>query len=467
MLSVDLHAADRVGIHASSVYPLGVSDRPAARSPERTWTRAVRLVLTSWRRCMLGSRWQEEPTPRVDSGSDDPARRPRSHHRGPAGDVPHHAHGAALRRSRVPSEPQGAPRSSFPPGHEACQVGTAWVMRKGVDVWVPYYRDMAVVPGRRDDPVRRVPGGVRQGRRSLLAAAGRCRRTGDSRRLGHHQRLLPHRHPDPPRGRDRLRDQVPAARTPWSACWFGDGATSEGDWHEGLNFAGIHQLPVVLVCENNRYAISVPLSKQMAVEDVADRAPGVRVRRRGRSTGTTSWRATRPSQRARRAGPGAAAAHADRVQDLPVPPPHLRRRRPDLPHAARRSRRPSQQRPARSCSGSTCRSRASSTTTRPERASAPEVKAEVDAGRSTAGLGRRPTRDARPVRRVAARPLRRRGLGAAAMTEKNVVQTDPRHAAGRDAGRRPRHRAGRGRRRPGRRVPRHRRASWTSSARTG
>ena len=41
-------------------------------------------------------------------------------------------------------------------------------------------------------------------------------------------------------------------------CWFGEGATSEGDWHEGLNFAGIHKLPVIFVCENNEYAISVP-----------------------------------------------------------------------------------------------------------------------------------------------------------------------------------------------------------------
>jgi 2-oxoisovalerate dehydrogenase E1 component alpha subunit len=55
-------------------------------------------------------------------------------------------------------------------------------------------------------------------------------------------------------------------------CWFGDGATSEGDWHEGLNFSGIHKLPLVWYCENNKYAISVPLSKQMAVKDVAMRA---------------------------------------------------------------------------------------------------------------------------------------------------------------------------------------------------
>jgi 2-oxoisovalerate dehydrogenase E1 component alpha subunit len=56
-------------------------------------------------------------------------------------------------------------------------------------------------------------------------------------------------------------------------CWFGDGATSEGDWHEGLNFAGIHKLPVIFVCENNHYAISVAQTKQMAIENVADRAP--------------------------------------------------------------------------------------------------------------------------------------------------------------------------------------------------
>jgi 2-oxoisovalerate dehydrogenase E1 component alpha subunit len=55
---------------------------------------------------------------------------------------------------------------------------------------------------------------------------------------------------------------------------FGDGATSTGDWHEGLNFAGIHQLPVVFFCQNNLYAISVPQAKQMAVQDVAIRAAG-------------------------------------------------------------------------------------------------------------------------------------------------------------------------------------------------
>jgi 2-oxoisovalerate dehydrogenase E1 component alpha subunit len=56
--------------------------------------------------------------------------------------------------------------------------------------------------------------------------------------------------------------------------YFGDGATSEGDFHEGLNWAAIHKLPVIFICENNEYAISVPLSKQSAVKDLALRAKG-------------------------------------------------------------------------------------------------------------------------------------------------------------------------------------------------
>jgi len=63
---------------------------------------------------------------------------------------------------------------------------------------------------------------------------------------------------------------------------FGEGATSEGDFHEAMNFATIYDLPVIFLCQNNEYAISVPTRLQMGVERVADRAlgygmPGVRV----------------------------------------------------------------------------------------------------------------------------------------------------------------------------------------------
>jgi pyruvate dehydrogenase E1 component alpha subunit len=64
--------------------------------------------------------------------------------------------------------------------------------------------------------------------------------------------------------------------------FFGDGAASEGDCHEAMNFASVFSAPVVFVCINNQYAISVPVSKQMKSETIAQRAisynmPGIRV----------------------------------------------------------------------------------------------------------------------------------------------------------------------------------------------
>jgi TPP-dependent pyruvate/acetoin dehydrogenase alpha subunit len=55
-------------------------------------------------------------------------------------------------------------------------------------------------------------------------------------------------------------------------CPFGDGATSRGDWHEGTNMAAVLKCPVIYLCNNNQYAYSTPLERQMAVENVADRA---------------------------------------------------------------------------------------------------------------------------------------------------------------------------------------------------
>jgi pyruvate dehydrogenase E1 component subunit alpha len=67
-----------------------------------------------------------------------------------------------------------------------------------------------------------------------------------------------------------------------SIAYFGDGATSEGAFHEGANFAGVLRAPVILLCNNNQWAISTPLSAQTAAPTLADKAigygmPGVRV----------------------------------------------------------------------------------------------------------------------------------------------------------------------------------------------
>jgi 2-oxoisovalerate dehydrogenase E1 component alpha subunit len=89
-------------------------------------------------------------------------------------------------------------------------------------------------------------------------------------------------------------------------CTFGDGATSKGDFHEALNFAAVHRLPVVFVCENNGYAISVPLRLQAGNPDLASHAagygmPGVAV------DGTdvpACWAACREAVERARAGQG-------------------------------------------------------------------------------------------------------------------------------------------------------------------
>ncbi|MCL6452892.1 MAG: pyruvate dehydrogenase (acetyl-transferring) E1 component subunit alpha [Alicyclobacillus sp.] len=60
--------------------------------------------------------------------------------------------------------------------------------------------------------------------------------------------------------------------------FFGDGASSEGDFHEALNFAGVFQIPVIFFCENNQYAISVPFRRQTATQTIAEKAAAYGVR---------------------------------------------------------------------------------------------------------------------------------------------------------------------------------------------
>lgn len=147
-------------------------------------------------------------------------------------------------------------------GHEGAQVGSVWAFERDKDVFCPYYRDMALALacgltpkdvflglfGKADDPC--------SGGRQMPAHWG-------SKKL----RIIS--------GSSPIGTQVlHAAGIAYSkkikkedaivGTWFGEGGTSEGDWHGAMNFAGIHKLPLVLVCENNLYAISVHESKQVA-----------------------------------------------------------------------------------------------------------------------------------------------------------------------------------------------------------
>ncbi|MEW6048370.1 MAG: thiamine pyrophosphate-dependent dehydrogenase E1 component subunit alpha [Bacillota bacterium] len=157
-------------------------------------------------------------------------------------------------------------------GQEAAQVGAAMALRPGQDVIVPYYRDMALmltlgmtprelmlnVFSRAEDP----NGGGRQ--MPAHFSLPRLRVLTGSSPVG---TQIPHAAGAALASRLRGEDSV-------TFCSFGEGATSTGDFHEGVNFAAVLKLPVIFFCENNQYAISVPVRRQMAVESAAQRAAG-------------------------------------------------------------------------------------------------------------------------------------------------------------------------------------------------
>ena len=157
-------------------------------------------------------------------------------------------------------------------GHEATQVGIGYALRRDYDWVVPYYRDLSLVLVMGMSPLDQ-----------LLAALGKA---GDpnsgGRQMPAHYSSRAH---NIVTGGSSVATQILHAvgvglafryrgedRVVVTAC--GEGGTSEGDWHEGLNWAAIHRLPVIFLVENNAFAISVPQAKQMAVAHVADRAAG-------------------------------------------------------------------------------------------------------------------------------------------------------------------------------------------------
>ena len=91
-----------------------------------------------------------------------------------------------------------------------------------------------------------------------------------------------------------------------SLCWFGDGATSEGDFHEAMNFGAVFRTATVFFCVNNQWAISTPISRQMATETISEKAaaygmPGVLV---DGFDPLACWKATRDALERGRSGGG-------------------------------------------------------------------------------------------------------------------------------------------------------------------
>ncbi|MCY8232864.1 thiamine pyrophosphate-dependent dehydrogenase E1 component subunit alpha [Priestia endophytica] len=157
-------------------------------------------------------------------------------------------------------------------GQEATQIGAAYALHREEDYILPYYRDLGVV----------LAFGMTT--RDLMLASfakGEDPNSGGRQMPGHFgskkHRIVT--------GSSPVTTQVPHAvgialgakmqgKNFVSFVTFGEGSSNQGDFHEGANFAGVHKLPVILMCENNKYAISVPTEKQLGCEKVSDRAAG-------------------------------------------------------------------------------------------------------------------------------------------------------------------------------------------------
>ncbi|MBS4173401.1 thiamine pyrophosphate-dependent dehydrogenase E1 component subunit alpha [Bacillus sp. FJAT-49736] len=157
-------------------------------------------------------------------------------------------------------------------GQEAAQVGAAFALDRDKDYVLPYYRDLGVVLAfgmtptevmlsgfaKAEDPNsggRQMPGHFGQKKNRIVTGSSPV------------TTQVPHAVGIALAGKMENKDLV-------TFVTFGEGSSNQGDFHEGANFAGVHKLPVIFMCENNKYAISVPIEKQLACEKVSDRAIG-------------------------------------------------------------------------------------------------------------------------------------------------------------------------------------------------
>ena len=180
-------------------------------------------------------------------------------------------------------------------GHEGAQVGTAWPLRRGRTGW---RRTTGPSPRRSRSACRPRTSSPPTSPRATTSApaAARCPATTERRRYNIVSLSLA--------GGTQVLHAVGIAMGAWvkgddvvALTSFGEGTSNQGEIHEAMNFAGVHKLPVIFVCENNGYAISVPLDKQVGGGTVAARAEGYGLpgvdRRRDRCAGA----ATAPPRR--------------------------------------------------------------------------------------------------------------------------------------------------------------------------
>lgn len=156
-------------------------------------------------------------------------------------------------------------------GQETTQVAAAFALERGKDYFMPYYRDYGFV----------LTAGMTMKELMLsVFAKAEDPNSGGRQMPGH----FSHKKLNIVTGSSPVTTQVPHAvgfalaakmkRQDFVAyATFGEGSSNQGDFHEGLNFAGVHKLPCIFLCQNNQYAISVPLHKQVA-GSIAERGAG-------------------------------------------------------------------------------------------------------------------------------------------------------------------------------------------------
>jgi 2-oxoisovalerate dehydrogenase E1 component alpha subunit len=157
-------------------------------------------------------------------------------------------------------------------GHEALQAGAAMAFHRGKDILAPYYRDLGLAIGIGLTPFE-----------ILLSLFARAEDHNGGRQFPNHysskaagmlsfSSILAAHIPHAVGVAYAMQYRGEKDRAVLVTC--GDGTTSEGEWHESMNFAAIHKLPLVMLVENNEWAISTPLSKQMAQPEIWKRAAG-------------------------------------------------------------------------------------------------------------------------------------------------------------------------------------------------
>ncbi len=157
-------------------------------------------------------------------------------------------------------------------GHEGAQVATTWPLRRGHDWLAPYYRSIASTLAFGMSAEDLITAHLAKG--DDVSSGGR--------QMPGHYGGAPYNivSLSSPVGTQVLH-AVGIAMGAWvrgedvvALTSYGEGTANQGEVHEAMNFAGVHRLPVIFVCENNGYAISVPLDKQVGGGSVAARAQG-------------------------------------------------------------------------------------------------------------------------------------------------------------------------------------------------